>query len=242
MGRAKPWRRFVPFPRRETLARWFPPFEWRNLAHLIDRAGADLVVDIGANRGQYVEKLRAARCRGPFLSVEPQAAAHDALAAKAARVPGWRVAPAMALGAAAGEVTLHRYADDSLASTLAPDARHAAAPAFALLGTERVPLARLDDVMADLAPTARRPFLKLDVQGAEADVIAGAPETLARAVGLQCELALSPGYDGETPYLEMMRLADHFSFVPVYAMKVVARRRLGPWIQMDMVWLKRDLI
>jgi FkbM family methyltransferase len=236
------WRHFLPFPRRATLRRWFPPFETRNLAHLIARARADLVVDAGANEGQYVAMLRAAGCPGPFLSIEPQEAAHAALAARAARVPGWRVAPRLALGAGAGEATLHRYADASLASLRAPAARHRPAPAFAPAGGERVPVAPLDAVMAGHAPGARRPFLKLDLQGAEREALAGAPETLARAVGVQVELPLAEGYEGEAGYLELLRLLNGFSFVPAYAMKVTARCRLGPWLQMDMVLLRRDLV
>jgi len=240
MARARPWRRFVPFPRREAWRRWFPPFELRNLAHLIALSKADLVVDVGANRGQFVEKLLSARCPGPFLSIEPQAEAHGALMARAAGVPGWQVAPPVALGAETGEVTLRRYEDDSLASVLAPTAKHAGSAAFRPAGEERVPLRRLDNLLAEAAPEARRPFLKLDVQGTEADVIAGAPETMARAAGLQIELALTEGYEGEAGYLDIMALAERYNFVPVYAMKVIARRRPGPWLQMDMVWLRKD--
>ncbi len=240
MGRARPWRRFVPFPRRETLRRWMPPFADRNIAHLIARARADLVVDAGANRGGYVARLLAAGCPGPFLSIEPQAEAHAALRARAEAHPGWRVAPRLALGAEAGEITLHRYADDSLASTLRPAAKHAPAAAFADRGAERVPLAPLDRVMAEHAPESRRPFLKLDLQGGEKAALAGAPETLARAAGIQIELPLLPGYEGEAGWLELLAALDALGFAPVYFAPVTARTRLGPWHQTDAVLLRPE--
>jgi FkbM family methyltransferase len=200
MANLRAYRRFLPFPSRRTLRRWFPPFDLRNLAHLIARARADLVVDVGANAGRYVEDLMAAGCPGPFLSIEPQSGPHAALSAKAARKASWRVTPRMALGRETGETTLNLYSDSSLSSVLRPAEKNQRSPALRLLGTERVALRRLDDVMPESAPSARRPFVKLDVQGAERDVIEGGRETLARAAGVQVELPLTPSYEGEACY------------------------------------------
>lgn len=234
-------RRFLPFPRRRTLRRWFPPFEQRNIAHLIAGSGADLVVDIGANVGRYVEELSAAGARGPFLSVEPQSETHAILTAAAARARcDWTVAPRMAVGAAPGEIVIHRFADSSLASTLKPTAAHAGAAPFAPLGEEVAPVMRLDDLLAAHAPEALRPFVKIDVQGAEDAVLDGATETLRRAAGIQIELALAPAYEGETAYLPLLTRLDAAGFAPVYASRVVARRRLGPWRQMDVILTRKD--
>ncbi|GMG83253.1 FkbM family methyltransferase [Paralimibaculum aggregatum] len=238
---AKGWlRRLVPFPRRATLRRWFPSFETRNIAHLIARSGADLLVDAGANEGQFARRMRAAGLGLPILSVEPLAGPHGVLSAHAARDPAWQVAPRLALGGSAGRAVLHRYADHTLSSVLAPHPRAAGSPALGIEGTEEVERITLDALLAAHAPAARRPFLKLDVQGAELDILAGAPAALSAAPGLLVELPLMPSYAGEPGYLEILGALDSAGFVPVYCARVVARRRLGPWLQMDCLLLRRD--
>ncbi len=232
------WRHLVPFPRRAAFRRWFPSFESRNIAHLIARAAPDLLVDVGAHEGQFVRRMRAAGLGLPVLSVEPLAGPHARLAARALADPLWLVAPRTALGAAPGRLILHRLADSTLSSALPPHPRAAASPALAVEAREEVPLTTLDRLLAAEAPWAQRPFVKLDVQGSERAVIAGAPETLARAPGLVVELGLTPSYAEEPSYLEILAALDSLGFVPVYLAQVVARRRLGPWLQADAVLLR----
>ncbi|MEM9144763.1 MAG: FkbM family methyltransferase [Pseudomonadota bacterium] len=234
------WRALVPFPRRSTLRHWFPGFETRNIVHLIGRTRADWLVDVGANEGQYVRRLRSGGLALPALSVEPLADMHARLSAEAARDPLWHLAPPMALGASLGRIEITRYADASLSSALAPHPRAVGSPALAVAEREEVALAPLDVVMAEHAPSASRPFVKLDVQGYEMAVMAGASETLARAAGVQIELSLTPGYADEPSYLETLGALDSRGFVPVYCAPVTQRRRLGPWLQMDAVLMRRE--
>jgi hypothetical protein len=82
------------------------------------------------------------------------------------------------------------------------DAHLSAAPNSAYLQKEKVPIRRLDDVLDDLLATTTASghtiFLKLDVQGYESHVLAGATEVLANTAALQLEMSLLPLYEGET--------------------------------------------
>jgi hypothetical protein len=51
-----------------------------------------------------------------------------------------------------------------------------------------------------------RVFLKLDVQGFEMHVLRGAEDHLDRVAGVQAELALTPLYEGDAPWREVI---DH---------------------------------
>jgi SAM-dependent methyltransferase len=57
----------------------------------------DLVIDVGANVGQYAASLRKAAYAGWIVSFEPVAAAYEQLAALASKDPRWRTFN-MALG------------------------------------------------------------------------------------------------------------------------------------------------
>ncbi|MFW5833584.1 MAG: FkbM family methyltransferase, partial [Pseudomonadota bacterium] len=61
----------------------------RQLVLLMTGAGIDRVIDVGANRGQYARRLRAAGWAGPILSFEPHPRVHEALLRAAAGDPAW---------------------------------------------------------------------------------------------------------------------------------------------------------
>lgn len=236
MPAKKAWRRFVPFPRRKTLRRWFPPFEDRKIANLVRVSRADVVLDIGANAGQHAQLLRAAGYTGRIVSFEPLPQEHAGLEVLAAGDRAWTIAPRMALGAAAGEITIHRYTDSSLSSALSPAVD---APGFAASQSVTAPIARLDDVVGDFVEPSEKVFVKIDVQGLEMQVFAGAQQTMQRAVGAEVELALTPIYENEPGYLEVLGALDGFGLTPVYFAHVTAKRRLGPEKQMDVILLRR---
>jgi FkbM family methyltransferase len=169
---------------------------------LFSQLHIDLVLDVGANTGQFARQCRAAGYRGKILSFEPSASAHVELLHSAASDSLWTVADRMALGATNGEIEIN-IALNSYSSSILPmlDAHLSAAPNSAYLQKEKVPLRRLDDALADLL-AATTPghtiFLKLDVQGYESHVLAGASQLLANTVALQLEMSLLPLYAGET--------------------------------------------
>lgn len=146
---------------------------------LFSLLGIDLLIDVGANVGQFAKLCRAHGYRGSILSFEPSTAAHRELLKTAAVDPQWAVADRMALGASPGEVEIN-IAANSLSSSILPmlDSHLSAAPQSQYIQRERVPVRRLDDVLPEDAESCKI-FLKLDVQGYEAQVLCGAAHTLS---------------------------------------------------------------
>ena len=235
MGK-KWWRSLIPFPRRKTLARWFPDFETRKTTALIQHSGADLVIDIGANRGQFAQRLRATGYAGRILSVEPLPDEHAHLERISAGDPLWTIAPRIAIGGQKGEITLYRYADTSLSSALQPAGN---AAEFADAKEVLTPLTTLDALIAEHVSEEARLFVKIDVQGLEMQVIAGGSATLDRAAGVSVELALRRIYKDEPSYLEVLTALDAHGLVPVYFSHVTSRCRMRPEMQMDAVLLRQ---
>jgi FkbM family methyltransferase len=163
----------------------------------------DLILDVGANKGQFANLCRSLGYKGEILSFEPSSAAHGQLLLAAAADPSWTVADRIALGAVTGEAEINISAD-SFCSSILPmlDSHLSAAPHSVYLNKEKIPLRRLDDVLSPTASSSRI-FLKLDVQGFELQVLSGAPETLGQALAVQIEMSLLPLYQGETLMPEM---------------------------------------
>ncbi|KAA1380749.1 FkbM family methyltransferase [Aeromicrobium fastidiosum] len=164
--------------------------------HVLTRQGVDLVLDVGAADGGYGTSLRSFGYAGDIVSFEPQAAAFARLQATIAADARWS-ARHLALGPEAGELTMN-IASNSTSSSMLPmlDSHIDAAPSVRYVGTETVTVARLDDEVRDVVAAHRRPFLKIDTQGFEREVLSGGQETVDACVGLQLELSLVPLYDG----------------------------------------------
>lgn len=163
---------------------------------MLTQHGVDLVLDVGAADGGYGTSLRSFGYTGPIVSFEPQASVFGSLSALIADDPLW-TARHLALGTEPGEVTMN-IASNSTSSSILPmlDAHVAAAPSVTYVGTETVTVSRLDDETRDLLAAHRRPFLKIDTQGFEREVLAGGSATVDACVGLQLELSLVPLYEG----------------------------------------------
>jgi FkbM family methyltransferase len=184
------------------------------LAHFLKLFGVDLVLDVGANRGQFAQELFKAGYTGNAVSFEVLPDAYDTLREVAARSKwAWTVAPRVALSDRAGTAHFHVTEIDTASSLLSPtQALAASATQARLVHTIEVSTARLDDVMADIGLNASECFLKMDVQGSEALVMAGAPNALKVASGLMAEISLKPLYDGQSSAKSLLEVIYEAGF------------------------------
>jgi FkbM family methyltransferase len=175
---------------------------------LLKRERISVLVDVGANQGQYATRMRTLGFQGVIHSFEPGRDAFALLERYSAADSLWHIQP-VALSDVAGEQALF-VSQDSVSSSLLPvaDAHLRAAPASRTAHTETTTTAKLDHVL-DVNDNDRI-WLKLDTQGSEDRVLDGAPETLRRTWVVQTELALLPCYDGQADYRGIMdRLHAH---------------------------------
>jgi len=158
--------------------------------------GVDLVLDVGAASGAYGRELRDFGYTGDIVSFEPLTRPYQRLREASAGDARWSSLQT-ALGSETGRATIN-VASNSDSSSLLPmaDAHRTAAPQVDYVDTEEIDVARLDDVVADRLTSSTRPFLKLDTQGFEKEVLAGGPRTLSQSVGIQVELSFVELYDG----------------------------------------------
>jgi FkbM family methyltransferase len=213
----------------------YRPFTARVVARL-NAAGIPLVIDVGACRGEFAAELRQRGYHGDIVSFEPVAEAFEGLAAAADGDQRW-TCHRLALGAAVGEAHMNVAANLASSSLLEMEAEHrAAAPWASFVGSETVPVARLDDVIDDDRPC----LLKLDVQGFEDRVLDGAPATLARAVLLQCELSLAELYSGQAGFRALIDRFDDAGFAFVDLHPFFYDRADGRVLSIDALFARRS--
>lgn len=198
-------------------------------ARLADH-GISLVIDVGANTGQYGSALRRSGYRGRIVSFEPQPRARALLERSAASSPPWEV-HGCALADRRGEAELTVTVDSQSSSLLRPSAPFAF---MATTGTITVPLRTLDEF--ELARAGSHVLLKLDVQGYELAVLRGAARTLRATDLVECELSLAPLYDGQALAEEVMAELRRAGFTPVWLERGFTDRSTGSVIQFDVLF------
>ncbi len=219
------------------------PFYYLGRRMMLMRSyGIDLVLDVGANTGQYAQRLRTLGYKGEIVSFEPMAKAFVELQRNSTQDAAWS-ARNIALGDATRCETLH-ISNNSVSSSLLPmlaeHQRHA--PSSVVIGEETVNIERLD-ALPDWPQWASRRglWLKLDVQGYEHQVLAGATQCLERIAAIQIELSLRPLYAGQATFLPMMQHLADLGFDPVAFEPGFADMDTGEYLQVDGIFRNRQL-
>lgn len=184
---------------------------------MLDADGVNVVIDVGANVGQFGQALRAAGWSGRIVSFEPQSEPAVALRKAADRDGNWET-HRLALGAEPGVVSLKIASIHPRSSVLPISAlHHELLPDTSYIKTEEVPCERLDDALQERVAPGDVLALKLDVQGYELHVLRGALRTLERAQLIELEMSLIDLYDGQPTAAELVRFLDDQGFELVSA-------------------------
>ena len=184
-------------------------FEWQHLRRFFRHFAVDCVFDVGANAGQYATMLRRqVGYRGPIISYEPVPEIAARLRSAAVSDHSWAVEE-LALDATTGQVGLNMFASDEFSSLhpLSDLARQQFHEHVRLVRRIEVRTGTLADELAKYQPklSFKRPFLKMDTQGHDLNVAAGAGARLRDFVGLQSELAIRRLYEGAPSYEEALQ-------------------------------------
>lgn len=187
-----------------------------HLAWLLNQARADLVIDVGANHGQFAGTCRQLGFRGRIVSFEPTPALVSGLRTAAASDPTWQIVP-RALGAVPGEAQLRVFGDSSFNSL--HDATRAGEATFPdylrAYGTQVVPVSTLAAEWPACVATllAPRCLLKTDTQGHDLAVLQGAAPILPQVAAVVCEAAMTALYTQAPDYHATFGFLESHGFV-----------------------------
>jgi len=177
---------------------------------LLEHNGVDLVIDVGAARGDYVKKLREFGYRGKAISFEPLPEPFATLQKRSSSDNGWTSING-ALGNREGVVTINVSENSDSSSVLPILPRHrVAAPGSRVVSSITAKQFTVDQIIEH--ETSKSVFLKLDVQGYEHQALRGAASSMERIVGLEIELSFVPLYENQILFPEMMSYLEERGF------------------------------
>lgn len=216
-----------------------------HLGELLAHLEIDCVLDVGANVGQFHDVLRdKVLFAGPIVSFEPVGRHVALLRERAGHDPRWHIEP-YALGARDGSLSINVMVADEFSSFLEPDNRRVRE--FGEMNTpcrtETVAVKTIDSVLPDLGRRLgfRRPYLKLDTQGFDIEVLEGARDSLGAIPALQTEASIIGIYKGMPGYMDTIRYlgARGFDITGLYP---VSRDRSLRLIECDCVMINRAVL
>ena len=186
-----------------------------HVATVLKRLGVNVVLDVGANRGQYGRALRAAGYTGRIVSFEPVPSTAETLERRAAEDPDWQV-HRCALGDVETTLDIHVGVGQGRLSSLLPasDFGREWNPRIDAATTLPVPVRRLDGMLDELVAGVDEPriYLKLDTQGFDLRAFAGAGERVRDVVAMQSEVSMVPLYEGMPHFTEQLATYENAGF------------------------------
>jgi len=186
------------------------------------------VIDVGAHLGQFAFAAASIFGNPNIYCIEPNPEAADSLKRRA--LPNMHVLN-LAAGETIGRTTLRVNSHSDSSSILALGQRHLEAFPFAReVRAVEVEMSTLDAISFDLVPPV---LLKLDVQGYESKVLAGAPKLLRRCDYVVIEMSMEPLYEGEVPFAEMLPLMRSYGYRFVREVGALKHPRSGAALQID---------
>jgi FkbM family methyltransferase len=158
--------------------------------------GISVVLDVGANAGQYAKEIRRLGYLGRIVSLEPQTSAFSALEHEARTDSRWQCLR-LALGPSESTGEINIAANSESSSILPMELRHVTAcPESAYVSKEEIRVTTLDWLQSEVLRPDDVVWLKMDVQGYEMSVLAGGQTALEQVVCIEMELSVETLYTG----------------------------------------------
>jgi FkbM family methyltransferase len=162
------------------------------------------ILDVGANKGQYVETMRDLGYKGKIVSYEPLTSAFQSLERNSKNDKLWQIHN-IGIGSQNEKVKIN-ISKNSFSSSILNilDSHVNAYPDSAYIDKEEITIKTLDSIFQDFYEPNDRILLKIDTQGYEKQVLLGAEESLKHILGVQLEMAITPLYQDESLYTDII--------------------------------------
>jgi FkbM family methyltransferase len=176
-----------------------------------------LILDIGANEGQFASWISGIFPAATVVCFEPVGAPFAKLSAWAVTTGGRVEAVQVALGDTEGEVALEVHVDHTPSSSMLHRTETSVSlyPHTEQVKRELVRQRRLDDVVEELGLLRGEVgdvLVKLDVQGYEDRVLRGAETTMRRSRYCLIEANLDALYEGQVTFRGLVDALDDLGF------------------------------
>lgn len=209
------------------------------LNFLFQKLDINILLDVGANVGQFGLKNRNAGYKKMIISFEPLKKAIDVLKKNSTDDNKWKYEN-IAIGDQDGE-TIINESNYSLSSSLLPiSEEHLLAKENSdYIANHKVELKKLDTYIIENHLENDNIFLKIDTQGTEYDVLKGLDLNLDKIRGILCELTLTELYVGQKLWIKIIDHLEKKNFKIWFLEKGFQNLKTKKVLQIDCIFINR---
>jgi FkbM family methyltransferase len=213
----------------------------KRLANSLKYFDIDLILDIGANVGQFAQSVLDNGYSGKIISFEPIKNCHEKLTQKAKSVKNWVIYDQGAIGSKEEWVEINISKNSVSSSILGIKKAHIEGePDSKYIAKEKVKVRRLDDVIR-AEDFFKKIFIKIDVQGFEMEVLKGGQNVLNQASLVSIELSLVPMYENNgIIYTDVIKYMEDHGFYLFGVQTGFVNKETGQVLQADGLFAKKD--
>ena len=187
----------------------------------------DGIIDVGAYEGGWTKAARAVWESTPVLMIEPQAAKREGLERICRELADVHFEQVLL---AADQGCEEKFYEMETGSSIYPERSNVPRRTTNLTTTT------LDRIAAHMPGEAL--FLKIDVQGAEIEVLKGGQETLNRTVAIQLEVPFVRYNEGTPNFSEIISFMGNAGFSAIEISNSTIMRDV--MVQSDLIFVKND--
>jgi FkbM family methyltransferase len=181
--------------------------------------------------------------KNKIVSFEPLTSAYSEISSLSKGYNNWTVAQRCAIGSSRQEIEINISAN-SVSSTLLNmlDTHIEGAPESKIIGKEKVTVYPLDEIGEQFVGSAKKIFLKIDVQGFEQEVLKGAQKMLDQASGVEMEISLVPLYQDQNWLLaEILQYMKEKGFTLVSIVPAFTDHKTGKVLQCNGIFFRDSI-
>lgn len=209
------------------------------LNYLFYKLNINILLDVGANSGQFGLKNRNSGYKKTIISFEPLKKVFNVLKKNSINDKYWKCEN-IAIGNKDGE-TIINESNYSLSSSLLPISKeHLRAKENSnYIAQHKVLIKKLDTYIKENSLENDNIFLKIDTQGTEYDVLKGLDLNLHKIKGILCELTLTELYVGQKLWIEIINFLEKKNFEIWFLEKGFQDHKIKKVLQIDCIFINR---
>ncbi|WP_348812036.1 FkbM family methyltransferase [Flavobacterium maritimum] len=216
----------------------YPTDELARRIALINHHNINVIIDIGANIGQYGAEMRNLGFKGEIISFEPMKKAFNILEKIASKDLNWKVYN-YSIGERDGQTTIN-IAKNSVSSSLLDNLPQLveSAPQAKFVEKETIKIQKLDSVFDSFNLKGKNIYLKIDTQGYEEMVLLGAEKSLKSIKGVQIEMSFISSYKGAMTFEMMKNKLNELDFELLALENGFYDKKTGKQLEIDGIFYK----
>ena len=204
------------------------------LNHYLNHNNISIVLDVGANTGQYALSLRRFGYNKKIISFEPQLKEYKKILKNSSNDRNWFIHERIALGEKKKNQKIYNSKNSVSSSLKKINPIHTNAdPKSKIIGTEIVKVKKLDDIFNNYYKKNKNILLKIDTQGYEYEVLKGSIKALKHINLIQVELSLINLYKNQVNWLEVLNFLEKKNFRVIKFFDGFKNKKNNEFLQID---------